>query len=364
MRVIINQPRSSYFVGGGELISFDHAKCFLELGNEVYFITISPKSIGQNYSKQYREFCKKYKSQIKIIEIDQDPKCKYIYDIVPGEDRCRWNIESIFYNKVMYNYLLKEKIVFDAMISYYNLDAVFVPDEYVLKNVLYLCGVPKMRDDYQGSFLSAYDKVFAITKEVKQYWQMYARHEIKVVTTGVDYERFSLKDFPNSDEINVLYVGRLIARKNVHKIILAVDKLKEKYNNLKLTIVGDGVERNYLEGMSKDVKFTGVVKDTEKYYKNADIFVSPSEYGEGVQGTVLEAMSTGLTVVATKSLINSSLLGNGRGVLVDPTVESVADGIEKAIKLNRLNAGKKARNYIIKNYNWLDKTREIYEEII
>jgi hypothetical protein len=56
MKVIINQPRASYFVGGAEMISLDHAANFLKLDHEVYFFTIKPKSIGANYSVQFQKF--------------------------------------------------------------------------------------------------------------------------------------------------------------------------------------------------------------------------------------------------------------------------------------------------------------------
>ena len=82
MKIIINQPRTSYFVGGAEMISIDHAINFYKLGHEVYFFTILPKSVGLNYSKQFIKFYKDYSDKIKIVEIEQDSKIKYIYDII------------------------------------------------------------------------------------------------------------------------------------------------------------------------------------------------------------------------------------------------------------------------------------------
>ena len=362
MKIIINQPRSSYFVGGAERISFDHAINFLNLGNEVYFYTISPKSIGLEYSKQFKKFYKEYASKIKIIEIEQDTKIDYIYDIQPGEDRCRWNIESIYYNQKLYEYLSIQKEKFDFIFSYYNLDAVFIPKKLINKNVLYLCGIPREQNDFQGSFLYVYDKVLAISKEVKESWSKYSKYGIDVVSTGVDYERFALKNFmeDNSDEITLLYVGRLISRKNIETIIYAFEKLRTKYK-LKLIIVGDGPDRERLEAISNNVEFTGVVPDTENYYKRADIFISPSAYGEGLQGTILEAMSCGLTVVATNTEINKELLGDNRGVIVEPTRESVVEGITKAILADRLAISKKNRKYVIDHYNWIVKSTEILE---
>lgn len=74
MKIIINQPRSSYFVGGAEMISFDHAINFLEFGNEVYFFTLSPKSIGLEYSAQFQKFYRNYSNKINFVEIEQNEK--------------------------------------------------------------------------------------------------------------------------------------------------------------------------------------------------------------------------------------------------------------------------------------------------
>lgn len=362
MRIIINQPRSSYFVGGAEMISFDHAINLLNLGHGVYFLTISPKSIGLDYSSQFKKFYYNYSDKIHIIEISQDEKIKYIYEIEPGEDRCRWNVESISYNQRLYEYLSNQKDNYDIIFSYYNLDAVFIPKNIIRKNVLYLCGIPKIQNDFQGSFLSAYDSVLAISRDVKESWKKYCRDDVTIISTGVDCERFSLKDLEISkfECINFLYVGRLIQRKNIDKIIYAFEEIRDIINS-KLVIVGDGPDRKRLESISKNVTFTGVVNDTEKYYKQADIFISPSEHGEGLQGTILEAMSCGLTVVATNTKINKELLADGRGILIDTDNSSIVKGIKKAISADRLKIANSCREYVLQNYNWQTKIKEILE---
>lgn len=363
MKIIINQPRSSYFVGGAERISFDHAINFYKLGNEVYFFTILPDSIGLKYSNQFKEFYENYSKKIKIIEIKQDEKIKYIYNIQPGEDRCRWNVESIFYNQKLYEYISKENIHYDIVFSYYNLDAVFVPKKLISKNVLYLCGIPREQNDFQGSFLTAYDTVLAISNDVKKSWEKYCT-KINIIETGVDSNRFSLKHFQTNKnkEITLLYVGRLIFRKNIDKIIYAFEKLSKIYK-LRLLIVGDGPDKKRLESISNsnNIVFTGIVIDTENYYKQADIFISPSEFGEGLQGTILEAMSCGLTIVATNTQINKKLLDNGRGFVVEPNIESIIEGIKKAIVTDRIKISKKTRKYVLKKYNWIEKVNQILE---
>ncbi len=185
---------------------------------------------------------------------------------------------------------------------------------------------------------------------------------MNVISTGVDCNRFSLKHHQTNQlkEITLLYVGRLISRKNVDKIIYAFEKLCNKYK-LKLIIVGDGPDKERLEKISDHVEFTGVIPDTENMYKQADIFISPSEYGEGLQGSILEAMSCGLTVVATNTQINAELLAEGRGFTVDTSVESIADGIKKAIISDRQEIAKKSRKYMLEHYDWRKKAKEILE---
>lgn len=361
MKIIINQPRASYFVGGAEMISFDHAINFYELGNEVYFFTIDPKSVNLEHSLQFKKFKKNYSKKIKIIEIKQEKNIKNIYNIQPGEDRCRWNIESIYYNQKLYEYLNKNQERYDIIFSYYNLDAVFVPKNKIKTNVLYLCGIPKEQNDFQGSFLSVYDKVLAISNEVKDSWNKYSRNEIVVISTGVDCNRF-IPQKKETTEITLLFVGRLISRKNIDKIIKAYEKLKNKYK-LKLIITGDGPDRKRLERISSDCEFTGIITDTEKIYQKADIFISPSKYGEGLQGTILEAMSCGLTVVATNTKINEELLKDGRGFTINVEEKDIINGIVKAIETNRTEIRKKCRKYILKNYDWENKCKKILEAI-
>ncbi len=360
MKIIINQPRASYFVGGAEMISFDHAINMLKLNNEVYFFTIDPKSIGLKYSIQFEKFYRNYSEQIHIIQINQDSRVKYIYDIEPGEDRCRWNVESMFYNQKLYDYLNDHNDKYDVIFSYYNLDSVFIPRNKIGKNVLYLCGIPRSQNDFQGSFLYAYDKIIAISKEVKESWRKYAKNGIDVISTGVDCDRFSLKEYKDSSTINLLFVGRLISRKNIDMIIKSYKKLYNKYD-IKLTIVGDGPDRKRLERIFDKCIFTGVVANTEDYYKNADIFVTPSKFGEGLQGTILEAMSCGLTIVATNTKINNRLLSNNRGFLCEPEVNSIVKAIKNAINANRKSIASKNHKYVVDKYSWLIKTKELLE---
>lgn len=106
----------------------------------------------------------------------------------------------------------------------------------------------------------------------------------------------------------LLFVGRLEKIKRVDLLLLAFKYLKEKWNedNLKLLIVGDGAQRNYLIqlakklGVDRHVIFTGTVPPEKivEYYKASDLFVFTS-VSEASPNVVREALASGLHVIST-----------------------------------------------------------------
>ena len=96
----------------------------------------------------------------------------------------------------------------------------------------------------------------------------------------------------------------------------------------------------------------------------SDVVICFSEYGEGLQGVILEAMSTGCIVIATRTKINSSLLCDGCGILVDYDFDELIKGVKRlllmsndSLNLMRINARKKIEN----KYSWDVKINEIIE---
>lgn len=105
-----------------------------------------------------------------------------------------------------------------------------------------------------------------------------------------------------------LFVGRLESVKNVNLLINAFGKLKKKYDDIALIIVGDGTEMQTLKQLSKnmniqDIYFSGYVVFPQivEYYKMADIFVLPSNY-ESWGLVINEAMIMNLPVVVSSAV--------------------------------------------------------------
>lgn len=123
-----------------------------------------------------------------------------------------------------------------------------------------------------------------------------------------------------NDESNkvVLSVGRLVKQKDLKTLIQAYKTTKNNIENLKLLIIGEGPEREYLQKeifnnkLESDVEILGFVQNPYSYMKQADLFVLSSKW-EGFGNVLVEALSTGVPVLSTDCPSGpSEILGNGK----------------------------------------------------
>lgn len=125
--------------------------------------------------------------------------------------------------------------------------------------------------------------------------------------------------------ITIGTVGRLDPVKNFAALLGAFATLCVRVPYVRLIIVGDGPLRHSLEtqaaalGIASLVSFTGVRDDTPDLMRTFDVFVLPS-VNEGISNTILEAMATGLPVIAGWIGGNPEVVADGiTGRLYDPT---------------------------------------------
>jgi glycosyltransferase involved in cell wall biosynthesis len=155
------------------------------------------------------------------------------------------------------------------------------------------------------------------------------RERTSSVPNGVDSGVF----FPgtgNSDGVlTIVSVGRLIFNKGNQYLLEALRGLSGRGRAFRLVIVGDGPMRTALArqtaelGLEDVVSFAGRRDDVPEVLRAADIYVRPS-LTESMPMGVLEAMSSGLAVVASDAGATGEIIDNGRnGLLVAP--RSVAD---------------------------------------
>jgi len=158
-----------------------------------------------------------------------------------------------------------------------------------------------------------------------------AAKKIAIVPNGVGHEYFvSGARKLGGGEFILVYAGRLGAQKRVDRAIEAMSRVKVL---AKLIIAGDGELMPELQSMARDLKlknveFLGRQTKAEliELYRRADAFLILSDI-EGMPLAVLEAMASGLPVIASNVPGNAELVAN-TGILVSDIIEA-AKAIEK-----------------------------------
>lgn len=193
-----------------------------------------------------------------------------------------------------------------------------------------------------------------------------------VIPNGVDDFWFSkIVELPkNRDAYSVIYVGSLIWRKNLHKLIIACIFLRKRGLPVSLTVVGDaqGLYASILKSLISYlswVDYFGQVNDREKLkelYRKSSTFVLPS-VRETFGLVYVEALTQGLNLVISKGEGVDGLFDEADRVLsVMPKVKCISDGIVYFLNSNR---GSGSLN--LEKFQWAGvarKYRKVYSEII
>ena len=116
-----------------------------------------------------------------------------------------------------------------------------------------------------------------------------------------------------------LYVGRMAAEKNIGLAIRAFRTLQARIPGARMVLVGNGPARAGLVADNEDLIFTGELRgeDLARHYASADMFLFPS-LTETFGNVVLEAMASGLALVAFDAAAAAEHVANGTSGLIVP----------------------------------------------
>ena len=154
---------------------------------------------------------------------------------------------------------------------------------------------------------------------------------VSVIPNGIDLDAFrptgrQESGFRNHDSAlrRVVTVARFRPEKGLDTFIDAARLAVQRVPDLEFTLVGDGPLAGALEarvqsaGLSGRVRFLGLREDVADVLRDHDLFVLPSR-SEAFPNAVLEAMATGLPIVATRVGGVPEMVEHGRsGILVPP----------------------------------------------
>lgn len=177
-----------------------------------------------------------------------------------------------------------------------------------------------------------------------------------------EYKKLTKDGFCRQDKsfYQILFVGKLIEKKNPESLIKAFIKLNKK--NIKLLIAGDGYLKSILQKKYKkeiesgEIEFLGFQNQDQlcKLYTMSDLFVLPSSYGE-TWGLVLnEALNFDLPILASSRVGSATDLVLDNGLIFD--FEDEIDLYNKLVIMINNKVNFKKNPIIEYDYNTIIKT--------
>ncbi len=182
------------------------------------------------------------------------------------------------------------------------------------------------------------------------------------IYNGLDVDRFSYQKDP---EDYLLYLARLSPAKGVD---IAIDVAREA--NRKLFIAGkmSETDRDFLDKKvlpfidGENVIYLGEIGDKKKVKVLSEAYAllqpASTKIFEACSNTILEAMASGVPVIATDSGSNKELIKEGRTGFVVKTKKQMVKAVDKVKKIDRKECLKRAKRYFS-----LDKMVSEYESL-
>lgn len=222
------------------------------------------------------------------------------------------------------------------------------------------------------------NRVVALTEDMRRECRKIHETDVSIVPVGItaipvspqsrDTIRRQLRIGP--DKKIILFGGNLRPVKRVEDLVRAMSHVSRIYPDAHLVVAGDGEERGRLEALAGDLELSGYVRFLGRWPSEtmqdimtaSDIFVLPSE-SEGFPLTILEAMASGLPVVATDIRGMKEIVLEGvNGCLVPPkNPEALAEKIVFLLNHDALRQKQsEANREKAKLYTW-EHIAELFE---
>ena len=157
--------------------------------------------------------------------------------------------------------------------------------------------------------------------------------------SGVNLSRFHVMNYPSNEELNFVYVGRVMKEKGIEEFFEAATYIHGKYPYVYFHVCGpcEDVYEERLRELERRgiVIYYGRVKDMTTKYVIAHCIVHPS-YHEGMANVLLEAAACGKAIIASDIAGCREVVDDGvNGFLVDvKNADSLKENIEKFIFLS------------------------------
>ncbi len=233
----------------------------------------------------------------------------------------------------------------------------------------------------QKNIMHRFFRLSHVTVTVSAQWQEFiARqfnlHQVHYISNPVPPQRPEIRD-RRSPVITLLFLGLICREKGIYDLLDVLSQNRRAFSNrIRLVIGGNGEVENLRRiirenGLDHMVSFRGWVTDQAKHQLmvSSDLFILPS-YGEGMPVSVLEALSYGKAVIATRvGGIPEIVKHDVNGLLITPgdqtaILHSICYYLNEPLKLQR--HGQASRSLVREYYpeNVMPKVETLYQSLI
>jgi len=228
----------------------------------------------------------------------------------------------------------------------------FLEDNLVAKICRFLYR-HSVKDCYKVFFQNTGDRdMFIEHGMVKDNWDM-------LPGSGVNLKQFSVAPLPDGDDVNFIFIGRVMKLKGIDEFLEAARRTKENYPNTNFYIAGfieEGEYKDKVASYGDAVVPLGFMKDITAEIKKCHCTILPSHGGEGVPNVLLESAAMGRICIGSKIPGTEDVIDDGKtGYLFNVgNVDSLVEAIEKVMKLSaaqKTTMGLAGRAKVEKEFN-------------
>lgn len=291
--------------------------------------------------------------------------------------------------KVLYPLYIKDD--YDIEVAYLETAATKIIAQSTNKNAKKLAwvhcdlskkeGMEKVVDKVRRQY-KQYDKIVCVSEDVRSGFYKLLGQDFNtvVVNNVIDDAEINIKAKEpidcqaNSDEVQLMAVGRLSPEKNYEHLIMTCGKLKREGIRFHLNILGGGPEKDHLFQIIHDLKLDqnitlkGHVDNPYPWMKKADIIICSSKY-EGLSTVIQEAMILGKAIITTPCGGMRDLLGESEyGMIIDFSEDGLYKGLYRMIDSEDLRCfySKKAkeRSRLFSKTAVIGATQELFKNML
>jgi len=229
---------------------------------------------------------------------------------------------------------------------------------------------------WEKYYWSRADKLFTVSEEDRSaMMRVIPEKEVGIIPNGVDSKHYMQKKIERQKPPRILYgVTNFEWLQNEEASRILIDEvwplIKRDFSDAKIWIVGRKLPSWIKKRAKKDkhVEITENIPDARDAYRKASLMVAPIKGAGGTRLKILEAMATGIPVVATKVGVAGLKVKNNKNVLIADKPKDIAKKAVSILKNQKYadKIGKAGQRHVQKYFDWKEIVKlhdPIYKEL-